>query len=86
VTSTIAAYDDPGKPVDVVAQFPHPTEIALGDGMADQRRGARLSAIGQQRQRLHLELTRSELGKRRDVTSGPEPESEVLPHHDPSRV
>ena len=36
--------------------------------------------------RLHLELPRAELGQRRDVTRGPEPESEVLPHHDPCRV
>jgi hypothetical protein len=47
VTSTISAYDDPGKPEDVVAQLSDPTEITVGDRMTDQRRRTRLGAIGQ---------------------------------------
>ena len=35
---------------------------------------------------LYLELSRSELGQRRDIACGSESESEVLPHHDPRRV
>jgi len=62
------------------------TENIVGHRVTDQCRRARLGAIGQQRHRLYLELPRPELGQCRDVTGGSEPESEVLPYHDPGRM
>src|SRR4249919_3177789 len=86
MTSLVAADDNARESEDIVAQFSDSTEVALGHGMTDQRRRAWLGAIGQQRHCLYLELPRPELGQRRDIAGGSEPEPEVLPHHDSRRV